>query len=75
MALSELDQSYIREVAINCAGEVSRQVITDVLKWHVDACPHGKSITASKWGLIGWCLGSGVGGGTIATVLIKMFTG
>jgi len=75
MALSELDQAYIREVATNTAGVVSKQVITDVLKWHIDACPHGKSILASKWGLIGLCLGSGVGGGGIATVLIKMFAG
>ena len=75
MALSELDQAYIREVATNCAGEVSRQVITDVLKWHVDSCPHGKSILASKWGLVGWCLGSGVSGGGVAAVLIKIFSG
>ena len=75
MALSELDQAYIREVAINCAGEVSRQVITEVLKWHIDSCPHGKSIIASKWGLVGWCFGSAVSGGGMAAVLIKIFAG
>jgi len=75
MALSELDQAYIREVATNTAGVVSKEVITEVLKWHIDSCPHGKSILASKWGLIGLCLGSGVGGGGIATVLIKLFAG
>ncbi len=75
MALSELDQAYIREVAINSAGVVSRQVITDVLKWHIDSCPHGKSLLASKWGLLGLCIGSGVGGGGIATVLLKLFAG
>jgi len=75
MALSEQDREYIREVAINSAGEVSKQVIEDVLKWHIDACPHGKSIIASKWGLVGWCLGSGVSGGGVAAVLIKLFAG
>lgn len=75
MALSELDQAYIREVATNTAGVVSKEVITEVLKWHIDSCPHGKSILASKWGLIGLCIGSGVSGGGIATVLIKLFAG
>jgi len=75
MALDDTERAYIREVATNTAGVVSKQVITDVLKWHIDSCPHGKSILASKWGLIGLCLGSGVGGGGIATVLIKLFAG
>ncbi len=75
MALSEQDREYIREVAINSAGEVSKQVIEDVLKWHIDACPHGKSILASKWGLLGLCVGSGVGGGGMVAVFIKIFSG
>lgn len=53
MALSDPDREYIREVAANIAGKVSKQVIEDVLKWHIDACPHGKSILASKWDLLG----------------------
>lgn len=75
MALSDPDREYIREVAINCASEVSQRVIENMLKWHTEACPHGKSIQASKWGLIGWCLGSGVSGGGLAAVLIKLFSG
>jgi len=75
MALDDTEREYIREVAINSAGVVSKQVITDVLKWHIDSCPHGKSIIASKWGLVGWCLGSGVSGGGLAAVLIKIFAG
>ena len=75
MSLSAPDREYIREVAINCAGEVSKEVIKDVLKWHVDACPHGKTIIASKWGLAGWCLGSGVFGGGLAAMFINIFAG
>ena len=75
MALSEPDREYIREVAANISGKISKQVIEDVLKWHVAACPHGKSIEASKWGLVGWCFGSAVGGGGMAAALIKMFAG
>jgi len=75
MALDNTDREYIREVATNTAGVVSKQVITDVLKWHIDACPHGKSIIASKWGLVGWCFGSAVSGGGMAAMLIKIFSG
>jgi len=73
--LSEQDRNYIKEVAINSATEVSERIIERVLKWHTEACPHGKSILASKWGFLGACLGSGVGGGGIAAVLIKILAG
>ena len=53
MALDETDREYIREVAINSASEVSQRVIETMLKWHTEACPHGKSIQASKWGFYG----------------------
>ena len=75
MALSEQDREYIREVAVNSAGVISKQVIEDVLKWHIDSCPHGKSILASKWGFLGACVGSGIGGGGMVAVLIKIFSG
>jgi len=75
MALSDQDRAYIREVAVNAAGEVSKQVIEDVLKWHTEACPHGKSILASKWGLLGLCIGSGIGGGSMVAVFIRIFSG
>lgn len=75
MALTEQDREYIREVAVNSATEVSKQIIEDVLKWHIDACPHGKSILASKWVMIGVCAGSGVSGGGLVAVLIKIFSG
>lgn len=75
MALTEQDREYIREVAINSAGEVSKRVIENVLKWHIDACPHGKTILASKWGLLGLCIGSGVSGAGFFAALLKLFSG
>lgn len=75
MSLSEPDREYIREVAVNAAGEVSKQIIEDLLKWHTKACPHGKSIIASKWLVVGVCAGSGIGGGGIAAMLIQIFSG
>lgn len=71
--LTEQDRAYIREVAINSATEVSERIIEQVLEWHIQACPHGKSILASKWGFLGVCIGSGVGGGGLAAVLMEIF--
>ncbi len=73
--LSDQDRAYIREVAINSAAEVSERIIERVLEWHVKACPHGKSILASKWGLLGLCVGSGIGGGGLVAMFIKIFSG
>ena len=75
MALSEQDRAYIREVAINSATVVTKQIIENMLKWHIDACPHGKSLLASKWGWLGLCLGSVVGGGGMVAGCIKIFSG
>lgn len=75
MALTEQDQAYIREVAINAATTCSKKVIENVIKWHIEACPHGKSLLASKWALVGVCIGSGVGGGGVVAMIIKVFSG
>lgn len=75
MALTEPDRAYIREVAINVAGEISKELIEVMLKWHIDACPHGKSLMASKAVLVGVCIGSGISGGGLVAVLIKIFSG
>lgn len=75
MALTELEQKYIREVAVNSATEVCKQIIEDLLKWHIKACPHGKTILASKWGLLGLCVGSGFGGATLFAAISKIFFG
>lgn len=73
MALSDQDRAYIREVAINAAGEVSKQIIEDMLKWHTEACPHGKALLISKWTLLGVFVGSSTLGGSVVAVLMKLF--
>ena len=75
MALTDQDRAYIHEVAVNAAGEVSKQIIEDMLKWHTEACPHGKSILASKWFILGACVCSGISGGGMVALLIKIFSG
>ena len=74
MALTDQDRAYIHEVAVNSATEVSRQIIENILKWHIGACPHGKTLLSAKWALIGACLCSGIGGGAGAFALIKALT-
>ena len=74
MALTDQDRAYIREVAVNSATAVSKQIIEDLIKWHIKACPHGKTILASKWCLLGMCAGSAVGGGGVVAVLIEIFS-
>jgi hypothetical protein len=73
MALDETEMTLIREIAVNSATVVSKEIIENVLKWHIDACPHGKAILASKWVLIGLCLGSGAGGATLFAAISKLF--
>jgi hypothetical protein len=74
MALTDQDRDYIREFAVNSATEISKQIIEDVLKWHIEACPHGKSMLASKWFILGICVCSGLSGGGIVALLIKILS-
>ena len=65
MALSEGDKAI--------CGEIAQEIIEKVLIQHIASCPHG--IKLDKWWMliVGACLGSGVGGGTIVGVLLKVF--
>jgi len=67
MALSEGDKNTCRELA--------REIIKEVLILHIAACPHGKSILASKMLLVGMCIGSGVASGGVVFGLVKLISG
>lgn len=73
MALSDLDRAYICEVAQNTSAEISRQIIADVLQWHISSCPHGKNLLAAKWAIIGACTFSAICSGATVATLIKVF--
>lgn len=66
MALSEGDKNTCREVA--------REIIKEVLKEHIQSCPHGKTILASKMLLVGMCIGSGIASGSVVFALMEFFT-
>ncbi|KKM21095.1 hypothetical protein LCGC14_1638850 [marine sediment metagenome] len=70
MALTDLEKAYIHE----SAREVAREIITDVIIAHTNACPHGKMLVKAKWVIVGLCLGSAAagGGGLVAGLLSLM---
>ena len=55
--------------------EIAREIVEHTLTGHIDSCPHGKTIMASKMLLVGMCLGSGAASGGLVFGLIKMLAG
>ncbi len=67
MTLSDGDKAICMEIA--------RQIIKEVLVSHIDSCPYGKAIVASRVFLAGLCLGSGLAGGGIVLGAVKLLGG
>lgn len=70
MALTKIEQENIDLKATQIAFAVCEKVCEKVLTAHVEACPYGKALYASKWfvlGVVGAC--SLVGGGGIVALL------
>jgi len=55
--------------------EIARVIIKEVLIEHINSCPHGKTILASKMLLVGMCIGSGLTSGSLVFALIKFISG
>lgn len=67
MALTDGDKAECKEIA--------REIIQEVLEIHIESCPHGKTILASKMLLVGMCVGSGLASGGVVFALARMVTG
>lgn len=65
MSLSTGDKAECKEIA--------REIIQEVIKIHIELCPHGRSIVKLIWVSVGIALGSGVAGGSIVLTLAKVF--
>lgn len=52
--------------------EIAREIVKEVLIEHIASCPHGKTLLANRWFLIGICIGSGIAGGSAALGLAKV---
>lgn len=64
MSLTEGDKNTCREIA--------REIVKEVLIEHTKSCPHGMAFARSKAFLIGACVGSGLLGGSIPYIMIRV---
>jgi len=67
MALTEGDKAECKEIA--------RVIVKETLAEHINSCPHGKTILASKMFLAGICVGSGFAGGSLALAMARYLFG
>ena len=55
--------------------EIAREIVEKVMAAHIASCPHGQLMRRSKAWLLGCSVGVGLGSGTIAVALTKIFGG
>ncbi len=67
MSLTDGDKAEYKEIA--------REIIKEVLLIHIESCPHGKTLLASKMFMMGICIGSGFAGGGLALGIAKVALG
>lgn len=66
MALSDGDKAI--------CGQIAERIMENVMRQHIDSCPHGKLLLGMKMLVFGAMLGSGVASGGLVFGLIKLFT-
>jgi phosphoribosylformylglycinamidine (FGAM) synthase-like amidotransferase family enzyme len=55
--------------------EIAREIVKEVLLEHIKSCPHGKTIFATRFIVIGICFGTAIAsfaGSTVAITVAKM---
>lgn len=72
MALTETEKDWIRDHVVVVSAETSKAVITEVLKAHVNSCPHGKRLIRIVYIAIGVGVGSGFAGSGVAWGIIRL---
>ena len=65
--LNEADKLWVKDLSSKIAHEINEKVISQ----HIESCPHGKSLMASKFFLAGVCVGSGFAGGGLALAVAR----
>ena len=69
MALTEEEKCYIHE----SSRLVAKEIISEVLIAHINACPHGQAVAKAKWVVIGLGIGaSAAGGGGLVAGLMSI---
>lgn len=57
----------------NTCKEIAREIVSEVLKQHIDSCPHGMKIHKAIWLSIGMGVGSGIFGGSAFLTIVRLF--
>ncbi len=68
MALDEGDKAICAEISREIVEEVSMKV----MKIHLETCPHGRLLSKTRNLIIGACLGSSIGSGSLVLLIHKM---
>jgi hypothetical protein len=58
--------------------EIAREIVKEVLKEHIETCPHGRALLISKYLIIGMIIGTTIfsfAGSATAIVLLKHLIG
>ena len=68
MALTEGDKAICAEMT----RQIVDEVVKEVMRVHLETCPHGRLIARSKMFFIGAFFGSGLAGGGVVLTVAKM---
>lgn len=68
MALDDGDKAICAEIA----REIVEKVSSNVMQIHLDTCPHGKLLSKTRNLIIGACIGSSIGSGSLILLVGKL---
>lgn len=68
MSLTEGDKAICAEMSRQIVEEVSQRL----LKLHMETCPHGKLLSKTRNLMIGACIGSSIGSGSLVLLVGKI---
>jgi len=55
--------------------QIAAKVTQQVIEQHIQCCPHGRLLLKGRSLLVGLCIGSGVAGGGVSALVLKVLTG
>jgi hypothetical protein len=68
LMLTEDDKEWVKLVA----EKLFQDLMPRIIAAHVLSCPHGKTLLISRWFLVGMMAGSGLAGGSIGALVVKV---
>ena len=68
MALDDGDKAICAEIS----REIVEEVASKVMKIHLETCPHGRLLSKTRNLIIGACIGSSIGSGSLVLLAGKI---